>query len=215
MAVLLLAVYVAFSALDFSQDLVGVDFQGSVIFYQVELVSLHFVLHHHLDHFLWAVYDLLEGHVYVNFLQDVRLIVDFLDVLQVGHDRFVVDWKGNVLNVDQYLVYGSIMLPSYFDLLHNCINQDLIHLLCFDMKLILLVVKLIKNRLQIPYRRISRRKVCIQAIIKNIFATLLSIGKYGLIQRHYFPENKPSFFYLLTFKIHLKQLRFSVPQKLP
>ena len=44
----------------------------------------------------------------------------------------------NVLDVYQNLVNWSIMLTTYFYLLHYCIDQHLVHFLCLYMELVFL-----------------------------------------------------------------------------
>ena len=60
-----------------------------------------------------------------------------------------MDGEGNVLDVHQNLVYGSVMLTAYFYLLHYCVYQHLIHFLCLYVKLIFLVVEFVQDAFQI------------------------------------------------------------------
>lgn len=140
-------------------------------------MSIYLILYHKLNDLSRIIDYLLETHVYMYLFEDIVLVINLLNVLQICHDSVIVNRKGNVLNIDNDLVYRSIRICSYLYLLHYRCHQHRVHALGLYVKLVLLVVQFVQNTFQVSNCRVLRRKV----IVKTIVEHLTAIFKHFLI----------------------------------
>jgi hypothetical protein len=85
-----------------------VESQGAIISNSLHLVPFNFMVNHHLDDLFPTIYDLDESHVHVDASKHFGFEINLLDVLEVGHNAFVVDRKRYIFYINQNLVNRGI-----------------------------------------------------------------------------------------------------------
>lgn len=101
-------------------------------------------------HILAVVDYLSDRHVQLHLSKPLRLLIDALDCLKLGH-YIVLLTQGDVLYVNQDFFNGNVLATTDRQFYLHCLHQDLVSLCVGPVELGFLVVHSVQEVFQVRY----------------------------------------------------------------